>query len=162
MRQKVKYQRNYVLRDTTKSKRDRAVALTSDGVALFRSLPKDSPYVFPGIAEMPFLTPPQFAHRYGAVLRDLNATLKESERLPLLSPHKSRHSYASHLLNAGASLRAVQEQLGHSSITTTLSYRWLSPTAETRRTMISSRMLRSPLDSFASFSREIAFVGRIA
>ncbi len=47
-----------------------------------------------------------------------------------MSLHTLRHSYATHLLEAGVSLRAIQQYMGHSSLQTTMVYLHLTDSAD--------------------------------
>lgn len=68
------------------------------------------------------------------IIKDL---CKKAEITKNISPHTFRHSFATHLVEGGADLRAVQEMLGHESITTTEIY-----------THLDREFLRSTLQQF--------------
>lgn len=61
-----------------------------------------------------------------AVQRILKKYLGEISQMQKTSPHVLRHTYATHLLNAGAGIRVVKDLLGHENLSTTQVYTHLS------------------------------------
>lgn len=119
---------NGIGRVTGKGSKERLVPLTPSCCEAIRD------YLRLRTAEMPATinTPHLFLNNRGtplsqrSVARLLEKYVRRTALLRKISPHTLRHTFATHLLDGGADLRAVQEMLGHASLSTTQIYTHLS------------------------------------
>ena len=75
------------------------------------------------------------------VQKAFKAALQQSGIQKAATPHTLRHSYATHLLEAGINLRQIQSYLGHSSLRTTAIYTHVTQPAETQALDTISRLV---------------------
>ncbi len=79
-------------------------------------LRNDKKFLFPSRSKFGHIT----RNRFFQLIKELG--IKVGIEKDYLSPHKIRHSFATHLLNRGVDLRVIQESLGHKDISTTQIY----------------------------------------
>lgn len=114
---------------TGKGRKDRLVILGSKALDALKKLRACVEETRPELVDDD--APVFLSDRYGRltarfVERRMKRYLAEAGLPSDITPHKLRHSFATHLLDAGADLRSVQEMLGHASLSTTQIYTHVS------------------------------------
>jgi len=111
-----------------KGNKERQVPLadpTLESLRAFWKLHRSEPWLFPA-ALQPRSTSQQGPIEVGNLRRAFGTALEQSGIKKAATVHSLRHSYATHLLEAGVQLRLIQEILGHSSPSTTAIYTHLT------------------------------------
>lgn len=85
----------------------------------------------------------------GGVQGALKAALRDAGIHKQISVHSLRHSYATHLVEAGVNLRNIQEYLGHSSPATTAIYTHMSRQAHVNASQLIGDIMNRFFDGFA-------------
>lgn len=125
-----------------KGHQDRCVPLPEQTLGLLRSYwqrHRHRVWLFPGRHSWPLGTASQPMSVSG-VQRAFGAALKASGLRKQATVHTLRHSYATHLLEAGVSLRLIQAYLGHHSPRTTSLYTHLTPRAQISATEVINQL----------------------
>lgn len=132
---------------TGKGNKERIVAINEKSIEALKQYlatldkfkkDKSSPWLFPSLNATGGHVTRQY---FGKVLKKL--AFKAGLNFEKISPHKIRHSFATHLLNNGANLRVIQELLGHRKIGTTQIY-----------THVSNRRLKETVEEFHPLSKK--------
>jgi integrase/recombinase XerD len=138
-----------------KGNKDRYVPLPQATLALLRSYwatHHHPTWLFPATIPQGW-TPSQSQPMDGSgVQKAFKAALHSSGIRKAATPHTLRHSYATHLLEAGVNLRLIQTYLGHESLSTTALYTHLTRHAETVASETIERLM-APLTSVAELAK---------
>lgn len=113
------------IRVTGKGDKERLVPIGSEAIKyidIYRHQIRVHQTIAKGYDDMLFLNNRGAALSRVMVFLIIKELVKKAGITKTISPHTFRHSFATHLVEGGADLRAVQEMLGHESITTTEIY----------------------------------------
>jgi site-specific recombinase XerD len=109
-----------------KGNKDRMVKLSTQLLAALRQSWRSKPANDPGVWLFPQVTRPDHAMESATAHRVVSRAARRAGIAKRVSPHTLRHSYATHLLDAGVDLRTIQLLLGHTNLKTTSLYMHVS------------------------------------